>query len=73
MYVPALLANAQAIAEGNESWETMIDGSIWKQKSFPYQVKCLNWIKEEFDNLNENDKSRIIKYLDGTGCELLLN
>ena len=27
MYVPALLANAKAIMEGDETWETEIDGS----------------------------------------------
>ena len=53
MYVPALLANARAIIEGEETWETEIDGSLWKQKTFPYQAKCLNWIKEEFDKLIE--------------------
>ena len=72
MYVPALLANARAIIEGEETWETEIDGSLWKQKTFPYQAKCLNWIKEEFDKLNADDKSRVRAFLDGTGCELIL-
>ena len=72
MYVPALLANANAIMKGEETWETEIDGSVWKQKAFPYQAKCLKWIKEEFDALNENDQSRVKTFLDGTGCEILL-
>ena len=72
MYVPALLANARAIIEGEETWETEIDGSLWKQKTFPYQAKCLNWIKEEFDKLNADDKSRVRAFLDGTGCEQIL-
>ena len=72
MYVPALLANARAIIEGEETWETEIDGSLWKQKTFPYQAKCLNWIKEEFDKLNADDKSRVWAFLDGTGCEQIL-
>ena len=72
MYVPALLANANAIMQGEETWETEIDGSIWKQRAFPYQAKCLKWIKEEFDALNENDQSRVKTFLDGTGCEILL-
>ena len=72
MYVPALLANANAIMQGEETWETEIDGSVWKQRAFPYQAKCLNWIKKEFAALNENDQSRVKAFLDGTGCEILL-
>jgi glutathione S-transferase len=72
MYVPALLANARAITEGEETWETEIDGSTWKQKTFPYQAKCLKWIKEEFDKLDDDDKSRVRVFLDGTGCEVIL-
>ena len=72
MYVPALLANANAIMKGEETWETEIDGSLWKQRAFPYQAKCLKWIKEEFKALNENDQSRVKTFLDGTGCEILL-
>ena len=72
MYVPALIANAKAVINEDETWETEIDGSIWKQKTFPYQAKCLKWIKEEFHVLSDDNKSRIRTYLDGTGCELIL-
>ena len=72
MYVPALIANANAIMQDEETWETEIDGSVWKQRAFPYQAKCLKWIKEEFAALNENDQSRVKTFLDGTGCEILL-
>ena len=73
MYVPALLANAKAIMEGDDIWETEIDGSTWKQKAFPYQAKCLKWIKEEFNTLSKNDKTRIKTFLEGTGCEAILD
>ena len=72
MYVPALIANAKAVINEEETWEAEIDGSIWKQKTFPYQAKCLKWIKEEFHDLSEDNKSRVRTYLDGTGCELIL-
>jgi hypothetical protein len=45
---------------------------LWTQKAFPYQAKCLKWIKEEFEALSENDQSRVKTFLDGTGCEKLL-
>ena len=72
VYVPALLENAKAIMEGQDTWETEIDGSMWKQKAFPYQAKCLKWIKEEFNSLSEDDQSRVREFLDGTGCEVIL-
>ena len=72
MYAPSLLANAEAKNSGNETWEIEIDGSMWKQKTFSYQAKCLEWIKDEFNVLNEHDKKRVMKYLDGTGCEKIL-
>lgn len=72
MYVPALLANADALIKGAEIWEAEIDGAMWKQKTFNYQGKCLAWIKEEFDALNKDDKLRVKEYLQGTGCEILL-
>ena len=71
-YMPLLLANAKAIADGKESWEAEVDGSIWKQKSFPYQAKCLTWIRDEFNALNDIDKKRALDFLDGTSCENFL-
>tara|TARA_B100001996_G_scaffold242697_1_gene187829 strand:+ start:734 stop:1768 length:1035 start_codon:yes stop_codon:yes gene_type:complete len=73
MYAPALLANAEATKAGNKTWETEIDGSLWKQKTFSYQVKCLTWIRDEFNALSDEDKARVKKYLVGTGCEALLD
>ena len=35
VYVPALLANAQAIGRGSDNFETEIDGKPWKQQTFP--------------------------------------
>ena len=72
MYVPALLANADALIKGAEIWEAEIDGAMWKQKTFNYQGKCLAWIKEEFNALNKDDKLRVKECLQGTGCEILL-
>ncbi len=72
VYIPCLLANAEAHEDGNEVWETQIDSSIWKQKTFPYQVKCLNWIKDEFNKLSGSDKNLVKDYLKGTGCNKIL-
>jgi hypothetical protein len=47
-------------------------GLLGNKKTFNYQAKCLSWIRDEFQKLNDADKSRVIKYIDGTGCENLL-
>ncbi|MEL0198647.1 MAG: glutathione S-transferase family protein, partial [Gammaproteobacteria bacterium] len=45
-YVPTMIANKKAIEEGSDNWEIDLDEEgKWKQKSFPYQAKCLAWIK----------------------------
>ena len=71
-YVPALLANAKAIENEEKEWETEIDGCIWRQKSFPYQTKCLMWINEEYNLLSDSDKVKVNDLLEGTGCERLI-
>ena len=71
MYIPALLANSEALERGDEIWEMLIDDAVWKQKTFPYQAKCLNWIKNEFSLLDKEDKKRVLGFLDGTGCEII--
>ena len=72
VYVPALIANAEAIKNDDDTWETEIDGVLWSQKAFPYQAKCLRWIREEFENLSEVDRVKVLEILDGSNCERLL-
>ena len=55
-----------------DTWEISIDGSIWSQKTFNYQAKCLNWIKNEFNQLDDKDKDRVKIFLDETGCGSIL-
>ena len=73
VYIPCLIANANAYENGDEVWETLIDGEIWKQKTFPYQVKCLNWIKDEFNKLSPDDKKITLNLINGSGCEKILD
>jgi len=72
VYVPALLANAEALQAGEQSWESEIDGALWTQQSFPYQAKCLAWINEQYRALSENDRARVAGILAGTGCDAVL-
>jgi glutathione S-transferase len=72
VYVPFLLANAQAIGRGDAEFSTTIDGQAWSQPVFPYQAKCLQWIREEFARLGQDDRQTVRRLLAGTGCEPLL-
>jgi glutathione S-transferase len=72
VYVPALLANAKAVAAGEKTWETEIDGAPWTQQTFPYQAKCLKWINEQYQTLGDDDRARVDALLAGTGCEAVI-
>ena len=72
VYVPALLANAAALEAGSTDWKTEIDGAEWSQRTFPYQAKCLRWIREEFQKLEPSDAQRVRDILIDTDCDRLL-
>jgi glutathione S-transferase len=71
VYVPFLLANAAAIERGQPRVECEIDGRKWVQKSFPYQAKCLRWLREARAALAPGDRRAADALLSGTGCEAL--
>lgn len=71
VYVPFLLANAAAIEAGAKEVECIIDGRPWKQQAFPYQAKCLGWLRDEFIALGEADRTVARAMLAGTGCDAL--
>ena len=58
MYAPFLLANAAALASGAERVECEIDGRPWVQQPFPYQGKCLAWLREAHAALAPADRAR---------------
>jgi len=71
-YVPVMLANAQAALAGDKAFETRIDGALWRQPTFAYQLKCVQWIRAEYEKLEGDDRTAVQQVLDGTGCEKLL-
>lgn len=70
-YAPAMIANAKAIMEGADSFETEIDGRPWTQPVFKYQAKCLHWLREEHSALSDNERGAVDALLAKTGCETL--
>jgi len=73
VYVPFLLANAAALSSGTEQVECEIDGQKWVQQSFPYQGKCLRWLREARAALAAGDREFVDQTLRGTGCEALFD
>ncbi|MBX3490966.1 glutathione S-transferase family protein [Parvibaculum sp.] len=71
VYVPALIANAKALMAGAEKVETEIDGKPWVQQPFPYQGKCLQWLREKREALAPADRKTVDDVLAGTGVEAL--
>jgi glutathione S-transferase len=71
VYAPFLLANAAAVAARAERVECEIDGRPWVQQPFPYQAKCLAWLREGRAALAPDDRRAVDALLAGTGCEAL--
>lgn len=71
-YVPVMLANAAALDQGLETVDAVVEGKPWQQQPFPYQGKCLQWLRIEYARLAEDDRARVDAMLAGTGCEALV-
>jgi hypothetical protein len=56
---------------GDEMVETEVDGRPWTQKPFPYQGKCLQWLRGEYESLPDDARNKVDTILAGTGCEAL--
>jgi glutathione S-transferase len=72
VYVPFLIANADALERGAGRVECTIDGRKWVQKPFPYQGKCLGWLRDGYAALAADDRRAVDALLAGTGCEQIL-
>jgi len=71
VYVPFLIANAEALQRGAARVECTVDGRPWAQQPFPYQGKCLRWLREGYAALAPDDRRAVDALLRGTGCERL--
>ena len=70
-HAPFLLANADAIETGAAEVKTEIAGRPWVQKPFPYQKKCLGWLRDSYVRLDAGARATVDELLAGTGCEVL--
>jgi hypothetical protein len=71
-YLPLLLANAAAKAAGVPTLSCEVLGQRLQQQVFPYQLKCLRWLREQFAALEPADQSWVREQLAAAGCLPLL-
>lgn len=70
-YLPVLLANASALANGEAQFTTEICGSEWTQPTFPYHARCLADLRKSFSSLEGEAKEAVAATLITNGCEAL--
>jgi glutathione S-transferase len=68
IYMPFLLANAAAIAAGEDSFRITAMGLPYTQGVFKYQVKCLADLRARYAALDAHARARIDPLLAQTGC-----
>jgi glutathione S-transferase len=73
VYAPFLLGNAEALARGADRVECEVAGRKWVQTPFPYQGRCLTWLREARAALAPADRAAVDALLAGTGCEALFS
>lgn len=59
VYLPYLVANADAVAAKATEVVTEIDGQPWRQAPFPYQAKCLATLRAAWSALPADDRARL--------------
>lgn len=67
-YLPFLVANAAAFAEGREEFGVELDGRTYRQGAFRYQVKCLDTLRHRFAALPPDARRRLEPLLDDAHC-----
>jgi glutathione S-transferase len=70
-YTPFMLANAKALSTGADRVECTIDGRAWQQRPFPYQGKCLQWLRSDYAALGNEARATVDAAIAGSGCEAL--
>jgi glutathione S-transferase len=71
VYAPFLIANARALQNRASQVECEIDGRRWVQQPFPYQGKCLKWLRDRHAALAKPDRDFVDSLLNGTGAETI--
>jgi hypothetical protein len=68
LYLPFLVANADAFAKGFERVEMNVWGLPYALAPFKYQVKCLTLLRDKFLALDADSRAALKPVLERTGC-----
>ena len=68
LYLPFLVANAEAFAKGLERLEMNVWGLPYALAPFKYQVKCLQQLRDKFSALDADSRTALRPVLERTGC-----
>jgi glutathione S-transferase len=68
LYLPFLVANAEAFAKGLERLEINVWGLPYALAPFKYQVKCLQQLRDKFAGLGEQNCAVLRPVLERAGC-----
>lgn len=68
VYVPVMLANARALKRGVTEVQTTVDGQPWTQQPFPYQAKCVQWLRTSFHGLANEERVAVRQILESANC-----
>ncbi len=71
-YAPFMVANATALSAGADEVICDLEGGTYRQAPFKYQARCLQWLREGYQSLSNDDRARVDAILAGTGCEVLV-
>jgi hypothetical protein len=53
------LANAAAVTDGASEVTAEVDGQAWTQQPFPYQAKCLGWLRQSRADLPARARAQV--------------
>jgi len=68
LYLPFLVANAEAFAKGFERLEMNVWGLSYALTPFKYLVKCLRLLRDKFSTLDADSRAALRPVLERTGC-----
>ena len=71
VYPPVMLANAAAVLAGASEVTAQVDGQPWTQQPFPYQAKCLGWLRDARAALPGQARGQVDALMAQTGLSSL--
>jgi glutathione S-transferase len=71
-YAPVMLANAAALAAGDERVETEVEGRPWVQQPFPYQGRCVAQLRAIFAALAPDSQTTVREIVADPRCLALI-